>query len=1428
MKRLSLLKLVRVIAKKLWDQILIPITAKLISGSDLLSQTSTSWRPKANRSNQRAVSGVFFAIAAVSSFIVFPVQADAADFTARESSRSWRGVASSADGVKLAAVTNNGYLYTSADSGVIWTERTSLGQKSWYAVASSNDGTKLAAVADSKRIFTSIDSGATWTEQFGSNSNVQWRSVASSADGTKLIAAANQDRIYTSTDSGLTWTSRYNNGNWSGVASSADGTKLVAVENSGNIYTSTNSGATWTARMTDQSRSWFSVASSADGIKLVASDYSGFLYTSIDSGVTWTARDSSRLWRLVASSADGSQLMAAEQNGLLYVSSDSGVSWTTIDSLRNWWGVAISADGAKLLASVFGGQLFTLGSAPEIAVEQPSLNDLTSGAITDFGQVLVGETAVLEFTIRNPGTETLTGLGITIDGIDAALFTLTASPVGPLTGPSGSTTFTVRFAPMSTGLKSASLHIASNDGDENPFDIVLNGTGTVPTPEIAVEKPELTDLMTGAMQDFGSTAANNTSDLIFTIRNSGTADLTGVEVMIDGTDSALFTVTATPDSVISPAGSTTFTVRFAPVSIGLKSATLHIASNDSDENPFDISLTGTGTPEQMIAHESNRNWRGVASSADGVKLVAIAANSYPHFSTDSGMTWTQGSVSTGPKSWYDVASSADGTKLVAVADGARIHTSIDSGATWTEQFGSNSNVQWRSVASSADGTKLIAAADLDRIYTSADSGITWTVRYNSGNWNGVASSADGTKLVAVEDTGNIFTSTDSGATWTARMTDQSRNWSSVASSADGIKLVASDYSGFLYTSIDSGVTWTARDSSRSWRLVASSADGSQLMGAERDGLLYVSSDSGVSWTTIDSLRNWWGVAISADGAKLLASVFGGQLYTIGTESDLSQSGPDFIVNTLSDHDDGIAGDVDCTLREAINAANANSDDSIITFDSTLFATGQVLQLAAELPALNSNLEIQGPTAGVTLRRDTGGDYRILLVNSGTTVALSNLTLTNGNQAVFGGGGGIQNYGTLTVTDCTITGNTAAGEGGGIESFGPITVTSTTISGNQGNWGGGITNWGSATVIGSTISGNSATTGGGGFLNFGSSFTVLNSTISGNTALNGGGIESHVNMTLINSTISGNTATGSTVSDGGGAMILQAETLLESCTVTGNSAVNGARGGIWQTSETLTMYNTIVAGNLTQDIQRDAGSLVSNGYNLIGISNVGASFNQAGDQVAVTNPGLGELGYYGGSTQTHVLLSNSSAINLGDPGFDPENFSPSLTDDQRGYTRVKDGRVDIGAYESGNAAGFAIWIRESLPSGIDVSDYTLISDNDGDGRNNLLEYGILGSPTQADTTSPLDFELNAAGTTSTIVLPIRFGAPDLTYAVDSTSDLRLPWNEIARYQTSTATFTPLVSNVAVMTSDAVTLTITDANLSGETQYFYRLRLGTTAR
>ncbi len=120
--------------------------------------------------------------------------------------------------------------------------------------------------------------------------------------------------------------------------------------------------------------------------------------------------------------------------------------------------------------------LVTVDLQAEITVEQPLTFDLPDGGGRDFGIVALGRPQSLTFTIRNDGGRDLTGLTYTLDGPDAGDFELTADPVAPVPH-LGTTTFTVRFAPTSLGSKSATLHLASNDANENPFDIDLSGTG---------------------------------------------------------------------------------------------------------------------------------------------------------------------------------------------------------------------------------------------------------------------------------------------------------------------------------------------------------------------------------------------------------------------------------------------------------------------------------------------------------------------------------------------------------------------------------------------------------------------------------------------------------------------------------------------------------------------------------------------------------------------------------------------------------------------------------------------------------------------------------------------------------------------------------------------------------------------------------------
>ena len=259
------------------------------------------------------------------------------------------------------------------------------------------------------------------------------------------------------------------------------------------------------------------------------------------------------------------------------------------DTNNNPFNIALTGTGTNVLA-------------PIIVVQQPLGSNLTNNIGTNnFGSVVVGTNISRTFTIMNTGSANLTGLGITIDGADAAMFTVTANPVAPVTT-NGSTTFTVRFTPVSTGAKTAALHIANNDAPNNPFNIALTGTGTaVITLGIGVQQPLGANWVNGVgTNNFGLVAVGTNTSHTFTITNTGNADLTGLGIAIDGADAALFTVTTNPVAPVNPGSNTTFTVLFAPLSVGIKTAALHIANNDINNNPFNIALTGTGTAAGVV------------------------------------------------------------------------------------------------------------------------------------------------------------------------------------------------------------------------------------------------------------------------------------------------------------------------------------------------------------------------------------------------------------------------------------------------------------------------------------------------------------------------------------------------------------------------------------------------------------------------------------------------------------------------------------------------------------------------------------------------------------------------------------------------------------------------------------------------------------
>jgi hypothetical protein len=372
-----------------------------------------------------------------------------------------------------------------------------------------------------------------------------------------------------------------------------------------------------------------------------------------------------------------------------------------------------------------------------------------------------------------------------------------------------------------------------------------------------------------------------------------------------------------------------------------------------------------------------------------------------------------------------------------------------------------------------------------------------------------------------------------------------------------------------------------------------------------------------------------------------------------------------------------------SLRQAI--ANAAPGDSIL-FLLRLPAT---IALSSTL-VITQDVTVLGPGADwLTVMRSAATNtplFRVFDVEAGT-VTLAGITISNGvafdaSTFVDNVGGGIFNCGTLTVSNCVVSGNLAP-------TSGPSTNQSI-------GFGGGIftTEASQLTVINSTFSGNTASAAGGGICTFEAMpFIAMGCTISGNTAgIQGGGInyQGHVG-TIQNCTIANNTTPPDAVGSGIADVLFAAESpsllTVTACTVAYNTgSTNGAitlaalNDGLGLTN---LMLSTLVADNAAPNFGfLGTNTFQSLGHNPDSDGSSGLVNGVNGDIVGTAaspiDAKLGPLQDNGGLTDTIALLVGSPALGTG--SCTDANGAPLLTD-QRGFPRVPNPGCDIGAYEN---------------------------------------------------------------------------------------------------------------------------------------------------
>ncbi len=414
----------------------------------------------------------------------------------------------------------------------------------------------------------------------------------------------------------------------------------------------------------------------------------------------------------------------------------------------------------------------------------------------------------------------------------------------------------------------------------------------------------------------------------------------------------------------------------------------------------------------------------------------------------------------------------------------------------------------------------------------------------------------------------------------------------------------------------------------------------------------------------------------------------------------------------------------CTVPATITLTDTLVIDTDVILDGGGLVTidGNYLHRLVDVNA-GVTAELRGMT--LTRGRDTVDQGEGGIVNSGT-LSLTDVQVTD-CQGLPSGGAPVLNWGTMTLTRCSFTGNDAVhgpgalsnggggtltvtdsvfdgnssdtgliSQGGAIGNFGTATITGTTISNNSAqDEGGGIYNTGALNIWGSIISDNASGSDGGGVYDEGTgSLTIAGSTISGNNAASdGGGIAARGDLRVVSSALFQNLAGGfgggvdanggsvmfinSTFGDnhaeiGGGAYVAGAAFTAISTTISGNTSSAPLNTDAMGILGAAAFQNTIITGGCGS---LASGSVVTAGGN---IQYPGSEcFVPGPTDQEVTDALLSPLQANG----TFVPLAGSPAINAVGVAACVDDLGAPLSFDQVGTPRPQLVHCDSGAVEA---------------------------------------------------------------------------------------------------------------------------------------------------
>jgi Lamin Tail Domain len=328
-----------------------------------------------------------------------------------------------------------------------------------------------------------------------------------------------------------------------------------------------------------------------------------------------------------ADGAFGSGSQIGTGNYVVYNGSGSMVSITNLISSTTYHYAIYtynSVDNCYNLTELTGNAMTT---GPEIQLEFPVNTDVACGFTIPFGVVSNGAMSDLDFVISNDGTSDLTlTLPLVLGGTNSDQYSIITQPTSPII-PGASSTVTVRFAPTSSGLKTANISIGNDDSNENPCLVNLSGTGAITCPNVG-------DLIISEIMYNPSAGTESSAEYIEVCNNSASAiDMNGMSINEGGT---LRNITST---LIVPAGGCVTIGQLGTCS-GSPDFAINLGLLNTGEA---LSILCNATEIDAVPDYVNTGW---PASSDGIS-IQLNPNNLNATDNDSGSNWCLSTASCG-------------------------------------------------------------------------------------------------------------------------------------------------------------------------------------------------------------------------------------------------------------------------------------------------------------------------------------------------------------------------------------------------------------------------------------------------------------------------------------------------------------------------------------------------------------------------------------------------------------------------------------------------------------------------------------------------------------------------------------------------------------------------------------------------------------